>query len=142
MIAVQKESLFSEHDNVVPGQGDFAGVGRLLNAVNTVLHETLDRFEQASGKVTQTVLTRGNPGDYELIEALQSFDRLHQEFSAFKSMITHCATATAEGSVPGEVPCGAEAVANITLTDIKQRLLTCLGEMSQPAEEVIDEAVF
>jgi hypothetical protein len=40
------------------------------------------------------------------------------------------------------VPCGAEAVANITLTDIKQRLLTCLGEMSQPAEEVIDEAVF
>ncbi len=142
MIALQKESLFSEQDNV-PGQGDpFAGVGRLLSAVNTVLHETLDRFEQASGKVTQTVLTRGNPGDYELIEALQSFDRLHQEFSALKSMITHCATATAEGSVPGEVPCGAEVVANITLTDIKQRLLTCLGEIKQPGDEVIDEAVF
>ena len=143
MIALQKELLFSEQDNVVPGQGDaFAGVGRLLSAVNTVLHETLDRFEQASGKVTQTVLTRGNPGDYELIEALQNFDRLHQEFSAIKSMITHCATATAEGSVPGEVPCGPEAVANITLTDIKQRLLACLGDTMQPAEEVIDEAVF
>ena len=143
MIALQKESLFSEQENVVPGQGDpFAGVGRLLNAVNTVLHETLDRFEQASGKVTQTVLTRGNPGDYELIEALQSFDRLHQEFSALKSMITHCATATAEGSVPGEVPCGAEVIANITLTDIKQRLLTCLGEIKQPGDDVVDEAVF
>ena len=93
MIALQKDLRFCEQDNVVPGQGDqFAGVGRLLSAVTTVLHETLDRFEQASGKVTQTVLTRGNPGDYELIEALQNFDRLHQEFSAIKSMITRCAT--------------------------------------------------
>jgi hypothetical protein len=143
MIALQKESLFSEQANVIPGQGDpFAGVGRLLNAVNTVLYETLDRFEQASGRVTQTVLSRGNPCDDELIEALQDFDRLHQEFSAIRSMITHCASATAEGSVPGEVPCGPEAVANITLTDIKQRLLACLGETSQPPEQVIDEAVF
>ena len=144
MVALQKETLFSVQDNVVPGQMDpFAGVGRLLSAVNTVLHETLDRFEQASGRVTHTVLTRGNPGDHELIEALQNFDRLHQEFSAIKSMITHCATAIAEGSVPGEVPCGAEAVAGITLTDVKQRLLACLGEtMPQPAEEIIDEAVF
>ena len=144
MIALQKESLFSEQDNVVPGQGDpFAGVGRLLNAVNTVLHETLDRFEQASGKVTQTVLTRGNPGDYELIEALQNFDRIHQEFSAIKSMITRCASATAPGSVAGEVSCGPEAVADITLTDIKQRLLSCLGDsMPRPGEEVLDEAVF
>ena len=144
MIALQKETLFSEQNDVVPGQGDpFAGVGRLLSAVNTVLHETLDRFEQASGKVTQTVLTRGNPGDHELIQALQDFDRLHQEFSAIKSMITHCATATAQGSIPGEMPCGAEAVASITLTDIKQRLLACLGDnMPGPAEEVVDEAVF
>jgi hypothetical protein len=143
MIAVQKDALFSAQDNVVPGQGDaFAGVGRLLSAVNTVLHETLDRFEQASGRVTQTVLSRGNPGDHELIEALQNFDRLHQEFSAIKSMITHCASATAEGSVPGEVPCGPDAVSGITLTDIKQRLLACLGEASQPAEAVIEETVF
>jgi hypothetical protein len=144
MIALQKETLFGEQDSVAPGQEDpFAGVGRLLSAVNTVLHETLDRFEQASGKVTQTVLTRGNPGDHELIEALQNFDRLHQEFSAIKSMITHCATATAQGAIPGELPCEAEAVASITLTDIKQRLLTCLGEtMPQRTEEVIDEAVF
>jgi hypothetical protein len=144
MIALQKDSRFCEQDNIVAGQADqFAGVGRLLSAVSTVLHETLDRFEQASGKVTQTVLTRGNPGDYELIEALQNFDRLHQEFSAIKSMITRCATATAPGSVAGEVPCGPEAVAEITLTDIKQRLLSCLGEtMPHPAEEVLDEAVF
>ena len=143
MIALQQDSRFCEQDNVVSGQGDqFAGVGRLLSAVSTVLHETLDRFEQASGKVTQTVLTRGSPGDHELIEALQNFDRIHQEFSAIKSMITHCATATAEGSVPGEVPCGAEAVANITLTDIKQRLLACLGEIKQPGDDVVDEAVF
>ena|ERR1044071_3474674 len=149
MIALQKETLFSEQNDVIPGQGipgqgdPFAGVGRLLSAVNTVLHETLDRFEQASGKVTHTVLTRGNPADHELIEALQNFDRLHQEFAAIKSMITHCATATAQGSIPGEVSCGAEAVAGITLTDIKQRLLACLCETGeQPAEEVLDEAVF
>jgi hypothetical protein len=144
MIALQKESQFCEQDNIASGQEDqFAGVGRLLSAVNTVLHETLDRFEQASGKVTQTVLTRGSPGDHELIEALQNFDRLHQEFSAIKHMITHCATATAPGSVPGEMPSDTDAVSAITLTDIKQRLLTCLGEtLPRPAEEVVDEAVF
>jgi hypothetical protein len=144
MIALQKDSRFCEQDNIVSGQGDqFAGVGRLLSAVSTVLHETLDRFEQASGRVTQTVLTRGSPGDHELIEALQNFDRIHQEFSAIRSMIARCASATSPGSVAGEVSCGPEAVADITLTDIKQRLLSCLGEtMPRLAEEALDEAVF
>ena len=143
MIAIQNVSHVGEVDGLAleePGQ--FSGVGRLLSAVSTVLHETLDRFEDASGRVTQTVLTRGNPADHELIQALQNFDRIHQEFSAIKHMITHCATASAEGRLADNAQWGQDAVAGITLTDVKLRLLACLGEpMPQPAAEAMGEEV-
>ena len=143
MVATQNVSHFADLDGLalqVPGQ--FSGVGRLLSAVSTVLHETLDRFENASGRVAQSVLTRGNPADHELIQALQNFDRIHQEFSAIKHMITHCATASAEGRLADNAQWGQDAVAGITLTDVKQRLLACLGEtMPQPAAEPMGEEV-
>src|SRR5437764_12976449 len=97
MIATQDVSHFGEGSGLALVEPDqFSGVGRLLNAVSTVLHETLDRFENASGKVTQTVLTRGNPADHDLIQALQNLDRIHQEFSRIKHMLTHAATASTE----------------------------------------------
>ena len=145
MIATQEVSHFGEVDGLTLGaSGQFSGVGRLLSAVSTVLHETLDRFENASGKVTQTVLTRGNPADHELIQALQNFDRIHQEFSAIKHMITHCATASAEGRLADHSQWGQDAVDGITLTDVKQRLLACLSDTApEPiAEPVGEEAVF
>src|SRR5712671_3521647 len=98
MVATQNVSRLVELDGMaLEDPGQFSGVGRLLSAVSTVLHETLDRFENASGRVAQSVLTRGNPADHELIQALQNFDRIHQEFSAIRHMITHCATASVEG---------------------------------------------
>jgi hypothetical protein len=139
MTATQNVSHFSEAEGLaLEGQSQFSGVGRLLSAVSTVLHETLDRFENASGQVTQTVLTRGNPADHDLIQALQNFDRIHQEFSAIKHMITHCATASAEGHLTDSERWGQDAVAGITLTDVKQRLLACLGESMMP-QPVVDE---
>ena len=143
MIATQEVSHFGEVDGLALQEPDqFSGVGRLLSAVSTVLHETLDRFENASGKVTQTVLTRGNPADHELIQALQNFDRIHQEFSAIKHMITHCATASVEGRLADNEQWSQDAVAGITLTDVKQRLLACLGEtMPRPVAEPMGEEV-
>jgi hypothetical protein len=143
MIAIQNVSHVGEADSLASEEpGQFSGVGRLLSAVSTVLHETLDRFEDASGRVTQTVLMRGNPADHELIQALQNFDRIHQEFSAIKHMITHCATASAEGRLADNAQWGQDAVAGITLTDVKLRLLACLGEtMPQPAADAMGEEV-
>ena len=145
MIATQDVSHFGEIDGLaLQGPDQFSGVGRLLNAVSTVLHETLDRFENASGKVTQTVLTRGNPADHELIQALQNFDRIHQEFSAIKHMINHAATASSEGRLADHSQWGQDAVNGITLTDVKQRLLDCLSAAPrEPLPDPVDaEAVF
>ena len=139
MIATQDVSHFGEIDGLaLQGPDQFSGVGRLLNAVSTVLHETLDRFENASGKVTQTVLTRGNPADHELIQALQNFDRIHQEFSAIKHMINHAATASSEGRLADHSQWGQDAVNGITLTDVKQRLLACMRE--RPVESAVEPA--
>ena len=144
MIATQNVSHLGEADGLASDRMvRSSGVGRLLSAVSTVLHETLDRFESASGQVTQTVLTRGNPADHELIQALQSFDRIHQEFSAIKHMITHCAAASAEGRLSDDTTWGQDAVAGIMLTDVKLRLLACLGEtVPQPADPMAEEVVF
>jgi hypothetical protein len=145
MIATQDVSHFGEINGLALQEPDqFSGVGRLLSAVSTVLHETLDRFENASGKVTQTVLTRGNPADHELIQALQNFDRIHQEFSAIKHMITHAATASVEGRLADHSQWGQDAVDGITLTDVKQRLLDCLSATPRaPIADPVDaEAVF
>jgi len=145
MIAAQEVSHFGEGNGLaLQEQDQFSGVGRLLNAVSTVLHETLDRFENASGKVTQTVLTRGNPADHDLIQALQNFDRIHQEFSAIKHMITHAATASVEGRLADHSQWGQDAVDGITLTDVKQRLLACMRErpVESAAEPAGEDAVF
>jgi hypothetical protein len=144
MIALQFDSLNGEGDHQAPQAVDqITGLSRLLHAVATVLNETLDRFEAASGEVTQTVLTGGTPADHELIVALQNFDRIYQEFSAIKSMISHCATASEQGSGPSD-DWKHEAIAGITLTDVRQRLLNCLAESLPPgmAEPVDDEVVF
>jgi len=141
MSALQEATCVGEIDGLVPDQ--FSGVGRLLNAVSTVLCETLERFENASGKVTQTVLSRGNAADFELIQQLQNFDRLHQEFSAIKEMISHCAAASAEGRLADTAQWEQECVSGIMLTDVKRRLLACLGAApAESAEPMPEEMVF
>src|SRR5262249_29957688 len=138
MSAIRQAACVGEIDGLV--QDQFSGVGRLLVAVSTLLHETLDRFESASGKVTQTVLTRGNPADHELIQALQSFDRLHQEFPAIGHMISHCAAASKEGRLSDHAQWEQEAVDSIMLTELRQRLFTCLGAaMPLPVEPMPEE---
>jgi hypothetical protein len=140
MSALQEATCGGEIDGLVPDR--FSGVGRLLNAVSTVLHETLDRFENASGKVTQTVLARGNAADFELIQQLQNFDRLHQEFSAIKEMINHCAVASAEGRLADTAQWEQDCVSSVMLTDVKRRLLACLGAAQPDPAPMPVEMVF
>jgi len=91
----------------------------LLAALSSVLAETLRRFEDLSGRVTDGILKRGQAIDHDLIIALQDFDRLQQEFAAIADVMTYCA------SVPPDAEIGAfpqQALARVNLADVKIRL--------------------
>ena len=98
----------------------------LLAALSTVLRDTIGRFEEISGRVTDNVLTRGYAADDQLIVALQDFDRLQQEFTAFGDIISHCASASSVSGSNGHAAFGYEAIAVITLSDLRDKLLNCL----------------
>jgi hypothetical protein len=98
----------------------------LLEALSTVLRDTIGRFEEISGRVTENVMTRGYAADDHLIVALQDFDRLQQEFAALGDVISHCATASSAEGNAGHAAFGYEAIAVITLADLRDRLLNCL----------------
>ena len=98
----------------------------LLAALSAVLRDTIGRFEEISGRVTDNVLTRGYAADDQLIVALQDFDRLQQEFTALGDVISHCATASSVSGSNGHAAFGYEAIAVITLSDLRDRLLNCL----------------
>lgn len=92
----------------------------LLSAVATVLRDTIERFGNVSGRVTETVLIQGDGADAELIVTLQDFDRLQQEFSALSDVFSHCVeawTGPASGHAKLDDP-----IAAITLAELKERL--------------------
>jgi hypothetical protein len=100
----------------------------LLAALAVVLRDTIDRFSEVSGRVTENVLTRGNPADHSLIVALQDFDRLQQEFDALNGVLSNCAGLWdgSEESDGEQASFGCEAITGIGIADLKDRLLSRL----------------
>jgi hypothetical protein len=127
-----------------PGGGGY-DMGALLGALSTVLRDTLDRFESVSGQVSETVLTRGESADSELVVMLQDFDRLQQEFSAMVDVLSYCASASETvGPDTGHFTLGPEAIALIKLTDLKDRLHDRIRSRvpGMAKREASDEQVF
>lgn len=96
----------------------------LLAAIATVMRDTIDRFGELSGRVTENVLTRGNPADHSLIVALQDFDRLQQEFGALNDVLSRCMEQWSGTGIPEHerLADGSDAIADISLADLKARL--------------------
>jgi hypothetical protein len=87
------------------------------------------RLEETVGRVTGLVMGSGRP-DRELIVALQSFDRLKQEFEALGDALTRYAEATNALPLAGEerAQLGQEVIAAITLAELKDRLMLHLQD--------------
>lgn len=108
------------------GRGGAAADGRvreampLLSALAAVLRDTIDRFGDVSGQVTEYVMARGDTSDAALIVTLQDFDRLQQEFAALSDVFSHCVEAWC--GLAGEGRDAHDPIAAITLADLKDRL--------------------
>lgn len=92
----------------------------LLSALSAILQDTIDRFGDVSGKVTEYVMARGDTTDAALIVTLQDFDRLQQEFAALSDVFSHCVEAWC--GLAGSEHATRDPIAAITLADLKDRL--------------------
>jgi hypothetical protein len=104
---------------------DSAGdVGAFLSVFAALLLDNVLRFEETANRVTNLVMSQGRP-DRELIVALQSFDRLKQEFEALGDALTRYAETTNTLPAIGEerAQLGRDVITAITVADLRDRLL-------------------
>jgi len=135
-----------EKDSVSGSQFFINEIAIFLVATAIVLRETITKFERTTARVTEKVVTGSAQADRDLIVTLQDFDRLNQEFVTLAEVLIQAAAKSGDswlraegGSHPAE-----DAVAAVSVADLKERLLRQLGmsTIDLAVASVGEEAVF
>lgn len=112
-------------------------MGAFLGTLATLLRETIARFEQTTGRVSDMVIAHTGRADPDLVVALQDFDRLQQEFSALGEVLSRMQVTT-NGPWPSNVPVADlehELLKTVTIADLKQRLSQHFEHAAAAVEE-------
>jgi hypothetical protein len=99
-------------------------VGAFLAVFAALLLDNALSLDETVSRVTDLVMASGKPSR-DLIVALQSFDRLKQEFEALGEALTRYAEATSSTPAGGDerTQLGQSVISAITVADLKERLL-------------------
>jgi hypothetical protein len=128
----------------VPAKPLIDEIATFLRATAVALAETVTRLERTTARITESVTTRPSLADRDLVVTLQDFDRLQQEFATLAEVLTRAAAKSGEswlraegGGHPAE-----DAIATVTVADLKDRLMYSLS--ASPLDMAIgsDEVVF
>lgn len=121
-------------------------IGSFLAAMATALRETVGRLDATVGRITDIAAMRPGPVDRDVVMALQDFDRLQQEFAAIANVLGQMAEKSDQTwrRTAGESHPAEEAIAGISVADLKERILRHLGASLPDGLELplVDEAVF
>ena len=110
-----------------------------LAALSTVLHETVAAFELTVSRITEIAMSRRGRADRELVVALQDFDRLQQEFATLGQILAKLSIKAEPGDP--EAKNGHEAIADISLADLKDRLAHHLMVLTSDLPDVPQDDV-
>ncbi|HZD91026.1 MAG TPA: hypothetical protein VE224_13070 [Pseudolabrys sp.] len=110
-----------------------------LAAISTVLHETVAAFELTVSRITEIAVSRHGRPDRELVVALQDFDRLQQEFATLGQILGKMSVKVEPGHP--EAKHGHEAIADVSLADLKDRLAHQLMVLTSELPDVPPEDV-
>jgi hypothetical protein len=117
----------SPDDSVLPHVNEIA---TFLVATAMVLRETVMRFEKTTNRITETVLARAADNiDRDLVMTIQDFDRLHQEFATLAEVLIQAAAKSGRSWLreEGGGHPAADALATVSIADLKERLMQRLG---------------
>jgi hypothetical protein len=135
--------LFDDETSVgAPADSD-ERTGSFFGALATLLHETVAKFETTVGQVTDLTIKGPGRSDRELVVALQDFDRLQQEFAALAYLLAKVGAAP-EAIATGTLQAGLDAIADVSIAQLKMRLVEHMAANSAPPDESTDpeEMVF
>lgn len=110
------------------GEASESSFGAFVAVFGALLLDNVVHLEETVARVTDLVMSSGKPSR-DLIVALQSFDRLKQEFEALGDALTRYAeshTTPISGAERAQVE--QEVIAAITMADLKDRLLRRLQD--------------
>jgi hypothetical protein len=131
-----------------PGRSPTDDIKTFLAAISVVLRETVGGFEDTVTRVTEITAMRPGKADRELVVALQSFDRLQQEFASLGDVLAKLSALSDERSLLGEAgptEPGYDVLSTIAIADLKDRLSRQLRSFSIDLgtnSPSTDEAVF
>jgi len=120
-----------------------AEIATFLNATATALRDTATRLERTTSHITEYITARPGLVERHIIVALQDFDRLQQEFTAFADVLSQASAKPGETWLREEGsghPAG-DAIATVSIADLKERLVRSLDgsmfDLAPAAEEVV-----
>lgn len=119
-------------------------VGAFLAVFAALLLDNALSLDETVSRVTDLVMASGKPSR-DLIVALQSFDRLKQEFEGLGEALTRYAEAHSTTPAAGEkrAELGHNVISGITVADLKERLLQRFqeGMAGSPAPQLTPEVL-
>jgi len=115
-----------------------------LEALATLLRETVLRFEETVGQITHKVTSNGAQPDRDLIVTLQNFDLLQQEFAALGNTLALYAATANRRIAARDDRHPRDVIATISIADLQDRFLKRLyGESVSTADALAEgEEIF
>jgi hypothetical protein len=95
-------------------------VADLLAAIAISFRESIARFEDTVGTITEIVVKQTGGNDRNLVMALQNFDRLHQEFATLGEIVAHVAR-DHHSDASASSTCD-DVIATIPIEELKDRV--------------------
>jgi hypothetical protein len=123
-----------------------ADVKAFLDALGSLLRDTVVRFEDTVERITDMFMSSGGRADRDLIVTLQNFDLLNQEFAALGEALALYASMTSKLGLGDEDrrQLGRDVIAKISVADLKERFLRAFDgdAVDQTANSIGEEKEF
>lgn len=131
-----------EHARIKPKPSDKAaaldGVEQFLTACANVMLDRTALLESAAGRVSELVMGDDRP-NRELVVALQSFDRLTQEFHAIgEALLEYGGSIRAYAAVDGQEALAKRVIDRIAVGDLK----AVMRRMTEAHASLVPQAAF
>lgn len=122
--SVRVESTADSEEGPAAGGRRVGDIGDLLAAIAVSCRESVARFEDAVGRITDIIVRQSGGNDRNLVMALQNFDRLQQEFATLGEVVARISAAHPDGSAEGSSVDSfcRNVIASVTIAELQERL--------------------
>lgn len=97
-------------------------VSDLLLAIAISFRESIRRFDETVGRITEIVTRHSVHNDREFVMALQNFDRLQQEFATLGEVVERISAAGDRSGADAMARFCRDVIASVSMSELQERL--------------------